>query len=75
MNMTMADITDAVATANMGTRVASAEAWTTLYTRDKVPAQARPKTVIRPHAGWDHLRDDSTHDPRMESELARLDRL
>lgn len=62
--MTQADIDDTVATAMLDTQVNSAAAWTTLYTRDKVPTQVtvHPGCDTMP-VGW----DDSTHDPRMEA--------
>lgn len=57
MQMTQADIQDAVATAMIGTEVNSADAWSTLYTRQ---APARPQNAFRenpllastPNWGW-----------------------
>lgn len=63
MQMTEADIQDAVATAMIGSAVNSADAWTTLYVAPKVPAKPKPYPK-----GWDTMPtawDDSTHDPRM----------
>lgn len=63
LHMTHADVEDAIASAMIGSNIASADAWSTLYTPDEKPATPAVDYTLHDAMppGW----DDSTVDPRM----------